>query len=396
MSQLDARQIGALAAINPLVAAANPLLMTIASLRTRSAPSSVDALRARLLEMVREFDVACERNAIPTDHVHFARYALCTALDEAIQRTPWSHHANWAGKSLMVHFFKDIHGGERFFQILDKLVEAPSKYGWLLQLYYVCLSLGFMGQFELRGAAGTHAVADLRERLYQIIRRGQPEAERTLSSRWRGLSIAARQFKGFAAMWAVLGSVSLLCIAVFAAYVLLLARGREDLALGRLELKPAPPSRLVLAPPPQPRLPQLLAKEIEAKLVQVRENQLESVVTLLNEITFDSGNATPSRGASSLIERVAAELDKLEGRIVVTGHTDNVPSRTLQFPTNDELSRARARTVANIVMSRVRDTSRVAFEGRGDREPLVSNLTSEGRATNRRVEITLRVSGAAI
>lgn len=390
---VDARQLESLAAINPLVAAANPMLMTIASLRYGAAPGDVDLLRSQLIGMVHEFDAACERAGIPTDHGHYARYALCTALDEAIQRALWRRDTNWAGKSLMAHFFKDIHGGERFFRILDKLVEAPSKNAWLLQLFFVCLSLGFAGQFELRGAEGTQALVNLRERLYEVIRRGQPEVERALCGHWRGLNVAARQFKGFALTWFVLASLVLLSLVVYVGFLLLLADARDDIPLGKLALKAAPPAATP-APPPKPRLRQLLATDIAAGQIQLTENQYESMVTLGSEGTFESGSATPSERAVALVQRVAAEMDKLEGRIVVTGHTDSIPSRTLQFPTNDELSRARARAVAGVVAGRLRDPGRVVFEGRGDRAPVADNQSAEGRAKNRRVEITLRVANA--
>lgn len=392
VSPVDARQIGALAAIHPLIAAANPLLMTLSSLRSGGAPASIDGLRTRLIEMVRELDAACEKASIPAEQRHLARYALCTAVDEAIQRVPWGNTANWARQSLMLHFFKDNNGGETFYVILDKLIAAPGKQAALLQLYYICLSLGFMGKFLLQDAAGRHAVVDLREQLYQLIRQGHPETDLALSNNWRGLSVAARQFKGFAFMWLTLAGMLLLCVGAYATLLLLLADARDDLALRKLALKPAPPSPQTFAPPLRPRLPQLLATEIAANQLQVRESQVESVVTLVSEGMFDSGSAVPSIGSVALVERVASAMDTLDGRIIVVGHTDNRPPRSLQFPTNDELSKERARSVARIVMGRLKDPSRVVFEGRGAGEPVVPNDSLLGQAKNRRVVITLRVS----
>jgi type VI secretion system protein ImpK len=149
-----------------------------------------------------------------------------------------------------------------------------------------------------------------------------------------------------------------------------------------------------LAPAAKPRLAQLLQAEIAAKQLEVRDLQLESVVTLLGEQTFDSGSATPAGGAVAVIEKVAQALDQLEGRVIVTGHTDNVPTRTLRFPSNFELSKERARTVAALVGARLKDGTRVSSEGRGDTEPVGPNNTAEGRGRNRRVEITLRVMAA--
>ncbi|MBT9489220.1 MAG: DotU family type IV/VI secretion system protein [Rubrivivax sp.] len=391
---IDSREVGALAAVNPLVAAANPLLMTVASLRPGAAPGNVDALRARLVEMVKEFDAACVRAGISDEHQHLARYALCTVVDETIQRTAWSHAANWAQRSLMVHFFKEALGGEKFFPILDKLVQSPAKHIWLLQLFYVCLSLGFMGRYLTRDAIGRQEITDLRDRLYQqVIRPTLPEADRTLSVRWQGLSVASRQFKGFTAVWLAVGVTLLLCLMFYSAYLMRLAMLRDDTGLGALVIKPAPATaRIVAAPPPRPRLPQLLAPEIAARQLAVRESVAESVVTLSSELTFDSGSAAPSSTAVAVIERVAAALEQVDGQVVVTGHTDNVPLRSLQFPSNYELSRARARAVADILRGRLKVPSRVVDEGRGESEPLDGK--SGAAKENRRVEISLRVSGA--
>lgn len=393
-STLDARQIGALAAINPLVAAANPLLLVIASLRGGGAPANVDALRTRLLDMVREFDANAERAQVPEDQRHLARYALCTMVDESVQRTSWSGNANWARQSLLIHNFRENWGGEKFFQILDKLVENPTKFAWLLQLFYVCLSLGFMGRYLLQEGNGRQAVADIRERLYNLIRQGQPEVERALSPRWQGVAVAARQFKGFTLMWLTVAVMALLCLLLYTAYAFKLAGYREELGLSQLSLKPNPPSQLALAPPPRPRLVQLLAAEIQARQLKVEENALESRVILVSELAFDSGSAEPTAKVMTLMDRVAWAMDQVEGRIIVTGHTDNVPTRTLQFPSNFELSKARARAVADAMKTRLKDGSRISYEGRGESEPVAPNNTAEGRAQNRRVEITLRVANA--
>jgi type VI secretion system protein ImpK len=391
---VEIRQIGTLGAINPLVAAANPLLITLPSLRTAGVPGDIASLRARLIEMVRDFDNACVASAVADDQRHLARYALCTVLDEAIQRTPWGGTANWAQQSLLIHFFKENWGGEKFFQILDKLMQTPARYAALLELYYVCLALGFMGRYLLTDAAGRQAVAELRERLHQLIRQSRPESDRALSQRWQGLSVESRKFKGFMAFWLAVAFAVLAGLGLYAFLAFTLLDSRQDLGLEQLALKPTPPARTALAPAAKPRLAQLLAAEIQAGQLQVRDLQHESVVTLLGETTFDSGSATPARGAAALIDKVAQALDQVEGRVIVTGHTDNVPTRTLRFPSNFELSKERARSVAALVGARIRDASRLSSEGRGDTEPVAPNNTAEGRAQNRRVEITLRVAAA--
>lgn len=377
---------------NALLAAANPLLLALASLRQGAVPASAERLRQRLLGLVADFDSACERSAVPIEQRHLARYALCTTLDEAIQRMPWSGNTQWAQQGLLVHHFRENTGGEKFYQVLDKLMQSPERYPELLQLFYVCLSLGFMGRYLLQDAAGRQAVAELRERLFRLIHPGQ--ADPVLSDRWQGLSVAARRFKGFAGLWLGAAGVLLLCLTAYIGLALWLWQARDALALGRLALRPPPPVAALQAPPARPRLAQLLRAEIAAQQLTVSETRLESRVVLLSEAAFDSGSAVPAAGAQALMARVAAALDQVPGQVLVTGHTDNVPPRGLAYASNFELSTARARQVAQMLQQRLREPGRVHHEGRGDSEPVDDNRQPEGRARNRRVEVTLRADVA--
>jgi type VI secretion system protein ImpK len=391
VAPVDTRQIAGLAAINPVVAAANPLLMMVPTLRTATPPGDAGVTRARLIEMVRDFDAAVIKQGLPDDQRNIARYALCTVVDEAIQMTPWGTAANWAQNSLLIHFFKENWGGEKFFQILDKMSETPSRFSSLLELFYVCLAVGFMGRFHLLGASGRQAVTDLRERLYVLIRRQQAEGDRTLSGHWKGVEVEQRRFRGFAAFGVAAALCALAGLGVYAWYNYALAGQLDRMELGQLALKKTELTKVALAPAPKPRLAQLLAPQIEAKQVSVKDLKLESIVTLLGEGVFESGSAVPTARSEQLLRAIAAALDQVEGQVVVTGHTDNVPTRTLRYASNFALSKDRAANVQALMAGMLKDPARISAEGKGDTEPVAGNDTAEGRAQNRRVEITLRV-----
>ncbi len=82
-------------------------------------------------------------------------------------------------------------------------------------------------------------------------------------------------------------------------------------------------------------------------------------------------------------------MNKVQGRVLVTGHSDNVPIRTLQFPSNWHLSKTRADSVVKILAASSNSPSRFISEGRADTEPVAPNDTSQNRALNRRVDIIL-------
>ena len=114
------------------------------------------------------------------------------------------------------------------------------------------------------------------------------------------------------------------------------------------------------------------------------------VRVLTDNLLFDSGSATLQPQADSLLDQVARllNLDKSHP-ITVEGHTDNQPISNAQFPSNWELSTARATTVVRFMISRGVSAYRLGAVGYADLHPIESNATAAGRAQNRRVEIVL-------
>jgi type VI secretion system protein ImpK len=147
-------------------------------------------------------------------------------------------------------------------------------------------------------------------------------------------------------------------------------------------------------PPHKPRLAPYLADEIRRGLVAVDDRADRSIVTILGDGLFRPGEATVGAREQWLLSRIGDALFCVPGQVDVVGHTDNAPIRTLRFPSNWELSKARAESVAH-PLSNLVPPARLRAHGRGDAEPVAPNETPEGRARNRRVEITLHVPAAA-
>jgi chemotaxis protein MotB len=115
------------------------------------------------------------------------------------------------------------------------------------------------------------------------------------------------------------------------------------------------------------------------------------IVRLLTDrLLFDSGQATLKPQAAPILNRVGSAL-KAEGQhpIMVEGHTDNVPIQGAQFPTNWELSTARASTVVRYFIRAGVPSSRLGAAGYADLHPVAPNSSAGGRSRNRRVEVVL-------
>ncbi len=112
-------------------------------------------------------------------------------------------------------------------------------------------------------------------------------------------------------------------------------------------------------------------------------------VRLTNRNMFGSGEATLGGSYLPLVGRIGEALQDEKGAVLVNGYTDNQKIRTARFPSNFELSQARADAVAAVLRSKLSDPNRVQPKGRGESDPIASNATPDGRQQNRRTEIVL-------
>jgi len=133
-----------------------------------------------------------------------------------------------------------------------------------------------------------------------------------------------------------------------------------------------------------------LADEIETGMVQIETLGTRIIIRISEKASFPSGAATFRESFLPVIGKLRASLGDIEGKIVVAGHTDNVPIKTARFRSNWELSSSRAVSVVHELLEGSNlDPGRFVVEGHGDAHPLVSNDTAENRALNRRVEMTI-------
>ncbi len=114
-------------------------------------------------------------------------------------------------------------------------------------------------------------------------------------------------------------------------------------------------------------------------------------ITIRSPILFDSGKADLNPEALPVLDELITILEQNPDTIVVEGHTDNVPISSVEFPSNWELSTARAISVARYLFEKGNmDPKRFNVAGYGEHHPVKTNETPDGRQENRRVEILLK------
>lgn len=133
-----------------------------------------------------------------------------------------------------------------------------------------------------------------------------------------------------------------------------------------------------------------LKEEIESGAVEVETDELKIIIRIKEKASFPSASADLRDDFKPIITRVAAVLEKSRGKIIVAGHTDDIPINNQRFRSNWELSAARAVSVVHEILATSNLTpDRLLIEGYADTLPLVPNISWENRSKNRRVEIVL-------
>jgi chemotaxis protein MotB len=146
------------------------------------------------------------------------------------------------------------------------------------------------------------------------------------------------------------------------------------------------------------QLNQQLQTEVRADQVQITQLQDRLKVTMMDQLLFPEGGWELHQPGEQTLTKIVPTLTSLQNqRIVVEGFTDNVPiSPALRhrFPSNWELSTARATGVVRYLLAQGVNPNSMSAEGFGDSRPAASNDTPQGRAKNRRVEIMIMAAGA--
>jgi type VI secretion system protein ImpK len=388
--------------LNPLVRAANPLLDLVTPLRAMASHPDVESLRTQLVGAIKAFEAAARSALVEHGQIAAARYALCTLLDETISSTPWGGGGIWASRSLLVAFHNEAFGGDKFFLILQKLSQDPKANLHALELMYLCLALGLEGRYRVMDN-GRSQLDALRERLQGLIAQNKPPVEAELSVHWKGASGKGEPLWRMVPVWILAAVAALLLVVLQLVLGHRLGGASDPVFASLLSLKTAQaPALAPAAPPPaapplvQARVGGFLASEIDQRLVTVVETADRSVITLRGDGVFGSGSGEVSGAYLPLLARISEALKSVPGKVIVVGHTDNTkPGLSARFPSNYELSKARANAVRDLLAKRAGPPERYSVEGRGDTAPIAANDNPANRARNRRVEITLLTPATA-
>lgn len=381
---------------NVMLAEAGPVLALAAGMRSGRLRTPLPQFHRQATQAITSFERAIAAHYSEETRQR-AKYAVCATIDDVAQNLPGMGHdgAEWARRSMVVSFFRENIGGDRFWQLVDDMLRTPSDNRDIIELFHACLAAGFEGRFRV--------MPDGKRRLHEIMARLQGALEHVrslsmleMSPKWRGEKAPL----GKVGLWtyvaiAAAAAAAVLLLVYIVLRLLLMSAGEAP--AGKLSAA-MPDDRLRLSrsggavTPPGPSaqagaLATFLKPEIDQKLVTVEEDASTVRVRTTVGQLFKSGSDQLDPGRDVLFQRIGKAIETQKGAVTIEGHTDSDKIASLAFPDNTALSQARADTVGKIIKATLSDGSRVITKGMGDGTPIASNDTADGKSKNRRVEV---------
>ncbi len=383
-----------------------------------NAPSDVGRLHTVLADEIREFEQALSRKGVPAVNRQVLVYALTATADDIILNAEWSRGSDWTSRTLVSSFFRETIGGERFFVLLQQMMDMQQSMIRELEFFFYCLQFGFKGKYRF-AKDKYDEFARVRGELYMALVniRGEPHHE--LSPSWQGVYTRRRLPLSYHSLSIALCLIGAVMLFIFLTLKFILSQQINAAVNNVAELSyvtaptlepviPPPPSAAPVPQPPAMPLPRpapppavtelvvtlnaiasMLEPYVANGSIAITISPTELVIRTLKEV-FATGSDRMAPPYPVVIAAVGKALAQANGSIVIVGHTDSVPIKNPQFPNNESLSLARADTVSEVIGEYVKDKQRISATGMGDKEPIATNGTPEGRASNRRIEITLK------
>jgi type VI secretion system protein ImpK len=385
--------------VSPLTVAASPLLQLLARLRAMRRAPDPTVLRERVVQDLRAFERKARDAGIAMELLRPAHYALCASIDDVVLNTPWGAASGWASQTLVGTFHPGARGADLFFDQLRQMRRTPNRFLPAIELMYICLALGYMGRY--RQVRGEGELDQARYDTHAVIAAQRQAADSELSPHWRG--VPAQSAPQRLPVWVALAGAVALCGGLFLWTSTTLNAASDDL---QSQVLTTPPTRMPqvtraaivqpLPPPPVPSEPTVLDRlraslqpDLDDHAISLSGTPATPIVRIAGRSMFSSESAVVQSASRPLLERIAAALRNESGSLQVIDYTDDQPVRTVRFPSNFQLSVARANAVRTIIARDLGDPARVSAEGRADADPIASNGTAEGREQNRRIEIVL-------
>jgi len=164
--------------LNPMIDASTPLFGLVLRMRDLNDHQQVEQLYNRVRNDIASLEEEIRQHDYDRATQIAFHYCLCTFVDEAVMSTAWGLNSMWTQRSILSAYHQETWGGEKFFIILNRMLQEPGEYQDMLEYFYMMLSLGFRGKYGMSNN-GYEQLNDIIRRLHQTLRemKGEGQAE---------------------------------------------------------------------------------------------------------------------------------------------------------------------------------------------------------------------------
>lgn len=378
---------------NVLLSLSHEILVLAGNIRSLEPNRTIVSLRKDVELLIEKYTNSLTESGVSKEVVLTSRYIICCLLDELVLSTPWGSESEWSHQTLLVKYHNETWGGEKFFLIVNKLLEQPQRSIDLIELCYLCIAIGFSGKYRVSHQRNNELI-NIGESIYHQISQCRPVFP-DLSPKWQGISAKEKNSVTniplfvyvfvflFILSGAYIGFLLNLQSKVDPVYENLESVGWKDFALN---VKEQPQNSLHVLK----ELREVLSIEISDKMLDVIVNS-DNMVTIRfsNTTLFSSGNTQVNENALPNVNKLVNAIKPYSDSVLVIGHTDS----TGKPDSNWVISRRRAQAIASWLRKSNNQLDSIVTRGVADTQPVINNETAYNRSLNRRVEITLVMKG---
>ena len=187
-----------------------------------------DLLRSRILELLKSTEQKGIQAAIPSTDIKDARFAIVAFLDEAILGSNWAGKAAWVAKPLQVQLYGQAVAGQEFFERLERLKADAALRNDVLEIYYLCMALGFKGKYQMMGAKGQHELRNQIDDTYSRLKASGKSTGPLLSPHGRPRDQVATEVKSKLPPWVIAVAAASIGLVVYVVMSIMMGSSLDD------------------------------------------------------------------------------------------------------------------------------------------------------------------------
>jgi type VI secretion system protein ImpK len=189
-----------------------PCFTLILKLRAGTKFGDPDTLRRRTKNLLDEAEREALQTGVSPDEIRNAKFALVAFIDETILSSDWSQKKDWASAPLQLELYDQYDAGEVFFDRLESLREDPASNAAVLEVYYLCMTLGFKGQYQIHGQ---ERLRETIEKTYEELRALPGMGSTELSPRGTPRGQVAQEVRSKLPTWVIATAAAFVALLIY-------------------------------------------------------------------------------------------------------------------------------------------------------------------------------------